>query len=244
MSPISGLAGFGGGVTSKLLGGGGGGGGAPSSFTFDYHMYGANIGDLEVYVYDTTAASLIGPHPLTYDDGNATGTVISGQQHTSGTDAWSNAVVDLSDSSGVTGHLAFKYRPKTGSFTGDAAIDSMALTLPDETVIDLEPDLARSANIQNWESARFTNQTDDSFPLPGGPTLINIGAFGYSWITTPKSASANYMGQYEDANTGSGNTGPNYDSDGNTTQYYIYWETSSNNRLYTAWLRTANQYTF
>ena len=239
MSPIQGLSGFGGGIASKLLGGAGGG--SSSSFTFDYHMYGSFIGDLEVYVYDTTAASLTGPLPLTYDDGNATGTVISGQQQTEHTSAWKNAVVDLSDASGKTGYLAFKYRPQAG-YQADASLDSMALTLSDETVVDLDPDLFRSDSIQNWQSARFTDQTTETFPIDNDGVLINSNR--YTWIDCPKSSSAAYMGQYEDGNTGSGSTGPYEDSDGSTQGYYLYFEASNPNNGYTGWMRTKNQYTF
>lgn len=226
MSPIQGLSGFGGGATSKLLGGAGGAGGG-SSFTFDYHMYGANIGDLEVYVYNTGTSSLIGPLSMTYDDGNATGTVISGQQQTASNQVYKNAVVDLSPASGVTGYLAFKYRPQAG-YRADAAVDSMALTLPDETVVDLDPDLFRSSSINNWERTQITNQTDNSFPS--------------TWSACQKVT--NVMGSYEDGSTGSGSTGPSGDADGSTVGYYIYWETSGSFYTYTGWVRYDTETTF
>lgn len=242
MTPIHGLAGFGGGVTSKLLGGAGGGaGGGGGSFTFDYHMYGSTIGDLEVYVYDTIAASLIGPFSMTYDDGNSTGTVISGQQQTTATAAWKNAVVDLAGTGGKTGYLAFKYRPGT-SYTGDAALDSMSLTTSNGTVVDLDPNLERLGT-SNWQSARWPNKTDNTFPLDNDGKPKNYSS-SQLWIDCPKSASTSYMGQYEDGSTPSGSTGPIQDSDGSTSNYYIYFETSNPNSSYTAWLRTKSQYTF
>ena len=238
MSPIQGLSGFGGGIASKLLGGAGGG--SSSSFTFRYHMYGSTMGDLQVYVYNTTAASLVGPFSITYDAG--TGTVISGEQHTSQSATWGSATVDLSDASGVTGYLAFKFRPGSNYFA-DAALDDMSLTLPDGTVVDLDPDLFRSDSIQNWQSARFQDKTTDTFPIDGGSVVINAGN-SYNWKDCAKNSSTLWFGQYEDRNTGSGNTGPNADASGSITGYYIYFEASSPNWNYTAWLRTKNQYTF
>ena len=243
MTPIHGLAGFGGGVASKLSSGGAGGGGG--SLTFDYHMFGNNIGDLEVYVYDTSASSLIGPFSMTYDDGNSTGTVISGQQQTTQSGAWKNAVADLAGTGGKTGYLAFKYRPGTQgtSYMADAALDSMSLTTSNGTVVDLDPNLERYGT-HNWQSARYQNQTDDTFPQDNSGKYINYSPNNYIWIDTPKNSGTAYMGQYEDGGTPSGSTGPVQDSDGSTTNYYIYFETSSSNATYTAWLRTKSQYTF
>lgn len=225
MSPIHGLAGFGGGVASKVLSGSAGAGAA--FFTFDYHMYGLDMGDLEVYVYDTTASSLIGPLSMTYDDGNATGTTISGEQQTASTDAWKNAVVDLSAASGVTGYLSFKYRPGT-NFRADASIDSMSLTISDGTVFDLDPDLFRTDSINNWQYAQVTNKINNDFPS--------------AWTSCSKSASL--FGSYEDGSTGSSGTGPSADSDGSTLGYYIYWETSGSFYTYTGWVRYATETTF
>ena len=169
---------------------------------------------------------------MTYDDGNLTGTVISGQQQTAATDAYRSAVVDLSSVAGVTGYLAFKYRGGS-SFLGDAAVDGMELTLSNGTVVDLDPDLKRTGPINNWESSKIENKTDNSFPT--SPTSFGIP------IRTNQTGS---FGAYWSGSTTSSSTGPNYDADGSTTGYYIYWETSSPNSLYTSWVRTLSQYTF
>lgn len=81
--------------------------------TFDYHMYGAAMGSLYVDIYDGTW------HTNEWSR--------TGQQQTSLSDPWAQAVIDLTDyayQSGVT----VRFRGVTGSsYTSDMAIDHITL---------------------------------------------------------------------------------------------------------------------
>ncbi len=83
-----------------------------TTLTFWYHMYGSNIGDLSVEVYDTS-----------WHD---TGWIKSGQQQTAQADPYLEATIDLSSYSGVI-KIRFKY-VAAGSYRGDAAIDDVVVT--------------------------------------------------------------------------------------------------------------------
>jgi hypothetical protein len=208
-------------------GGGGGGGGASSQMTFKYYGYGSNTGTLSVHwapgppTSNTISAAL----PFTAD--GATVTSISGPQHPGPGQAWKSATVDLSPLSPSTGHFVFKYRTGT-SFRGDFQLDDMEFTHSGGTD-DLDPDLKRTASTDNWQKWNA-----------GPPATYNTSFF--SNVVVSSSAPGGW--NYDAGGTPSGSTGTTSDSDGSTTGYYIYAETSSPNypQKY-MWLRTANPVT-
>ncbi|MGB5980784.1 MAG: fibronectin type III domain-containing protein [Nonlabens sp.] len=78
------------------------------ALSFDYHMFGGQIGTLEVVVNGTT-----------------TEWTLSGQQQTSATELWETAIVDLSSYSGQSIAVTFR-ATGVGTFEGDIAIDNVA----------------------------------------------------------------------------------------------------------------------
>lgn len=86
-----------------------------AELTFDYHMYGLYIDYLAVDIYDGTA--------WTSDVW-----IRTNQQHTSSSDPWSNAVVDLSAYAG-NGSVTIRLRSKQKQWhAADTAIDNLQLT--------------------------------------------------------------------------------------------------------------------
>ncbi|MCH2196701.1 fibronectin type III domain-containing protein [Kordia sp.] len=79
------------------------------ALTFNYHMFGMQIGSLEVIVSGTTIWSL------------------TGQQQGGETEPWELAVVDLAAYAGQTVTVIFRAR-SAGSFEGDISIDNVSFT--------------------------------------------------------------------------------------------------------------------
>ncbi|BCY29495.1 GEVED domain-containing protein [Flavobacterium okayamense] len=82
---------------------------------FYYHMYGVNMGELHVDVYDGAAW-------------NNDMFVVVGQQQTADTDAWTFSVVSLSSLT-ITGDIQVRFRGIRGSsFESDMSIDDISVT--------------------------------------------------------------------------------------------------------------------
>ena len=96
------------------------------SLTFDYHMFGGQIGTLEVVVNGTT-----------------TEWTLSGEQQTSATEPWETAIVDLSSYSGQSIVVTFR-ATGAGTFEGDIAIDNVAF---DELPACPDPSSLMASNI-------------------------------------------------------------------------------------------------
>ncbi|MBN1766746.1 MAG: glycosyl hydrolase 53 family protein [Sedimentisphaerales bacterium] len=87
-------------------------GGSDRVLTFYYHMYGSNIGTLNVDVYDGSWHNGIWS--------------LSGQQHTSSSDPYTQAIVDLS---AYTETIRIRFRAvAAGGSRGDMAIDDIEIT--------------------------------------------------------------------------------------------------------------------
>ena len=80
------------------------------ALTFNYHMYGAQIGTLDVVVNGTTTVF-----------------TITGEQQTAETDPFELAVVDLAAFAGQTISITFR-GTAVGTFEGDIAIDNVSFT--------------------------------------------------------------------------------------------------------------------
>ncbi|EDP95357.1 fibronectin type III domain-containing protein [Kordia algicida OT-1] len=80
------------------------------ALTFNYHMFGAQIGKLDVIVNGTTNVF-----------------TLAGQQQTSATDPWELAVVDLAAFAGQTISITFR-GTSVGTFEGDISIDNVSFT--------------------------------------------------------------------------------------------------------------------
>lgn len=137
------------------------------ALTFFYHMYGDDTGDLMVDVYDGTSW-------------NDNVFVVSGQQHTSGSDPWKEAIVNLS-SYVSAGQIQLRFRatkgPKVGAndYNGDISIDDVSVI----NVPCLPPSDLQVNNIM--ETSAELGWTSDSSVLswnievvPAGNTRVGI----------------------------------------------------------------------
>lgn len=120
---------------------------------FKYHMYGEDMGSLSVDVYDGTWHDNVWKR--------------IGEQHTSATEAWSSATVDLSEFAAKDG-VRIRFRGITGtSFYSDMAIDSVSIT----GVLGADVDLDGIPN--DWELLYF-----------GGITNANPAAIASNGVNT------------------------------------------------------------
>ncbi len=116
--------------------------------SFYYHMYGSNMGTLNVDVYDGTWHNGVWS--------------ITGQQHSSSGAAYTKATVGLDD---YTGTIKIRFRGvAAGSYRGDMAIDDIEITAVPR-VLDTEPP---TPDPTTWST--------NSPPAPTGPTSILMTA--------------------------------------------------------------------
>lgn len=80
------------------------------ALTFNYHMFGGQIGTLDVIVNGTT-----------------TEWTLSGEQQTSATDPWGSAIVDLASYAGQSVTITFR-ATGAGAYEGDISIDNVSFT--------------------------------------------------------------------------------------------------------------------
>jgi len=125
---------------------------------FWYHMYGATTGTLAVDVWNNGVWQ-------------RNRFSLSGQQQTSGAEAWRQAKVTLV---GLTGAIQVRFRGVRGSsFTGDMAIDDVGITsepCQPATNVFVDNITASSARI-NWTSGFGVNQ----YRIEYGPTGFALG---------------------------------------------------------------------
>ncbi len=161
-----------------------------SEVVFSYHMYGVNTGTLYVDAYS----------------GGQWHTVWSrtGQQHTSSSHAWSQAVVPFSGYSG-TGKVRFR-AVAAGGYRGDIAIDAIVIR---------ESNGVQSGELADIPDADYTPASAPSQDLVGelkGNPQVSGGAFSYSIpLSVPPgingmqpSVSLNYSSQSGLSNAGYG----------------------------------------
>ena len=127
--------------------------GASLELSFYYHMYGADIGTLNVDVYANGVW-------------NEAVWTISGQQHTSDTAAYTKATVDLSS---YSGSIKLRFRGVvTGYYRGDIAIDDLR-------VYDRAADQDYDEMRDSWETAHgLDTGVDDSQGDLDGDGYANI----------------------------------------------------------------------
>jgi hypothetical protein len=153
-------------------------GGTNRELTFYYHMYGGNMGTLNVDVYDGS-----------WNNGVWS---ISGQQHTSNGAAYTQAVVDLSAYSGT---IRIRFRGvAAGSWQGDMAVDDIEVTgitgPPDTDPPTPNPAtfaVAPAADSSSAISMTATTGSDASGPVEYyfDETSGNPGGTDSGWQTSP-----------------------------------------------------------
>ncbi|MBC2844391.1 leucine-rich repeat protein [Winogradskyella flava] len=145
------------------------------SLTFNYHMFGSDIGTLDVLVNDTDNVFSL-----------------SGEQQTSATIGWEFAVIDLSAYAGQTISITFR-GTSAGQFEGDIAIDNVAFDelpsclppsdLAANNITDLQADLSWTENgtaaLWDIELLNITaGETATGIPTASGLTNPSFSATG------------------------------------------------------------------
>jgi len=146
-----------------------------AQFTFDYHMFGAQMGDLTIEVStDNGNTYNIISNTLIITNGTTPGVnPISGQQQTANDQPWRTQSIDLSPFDGET--IRLRFSGLTGSsFTSDIAIDNINLTA-DIIVNDTEVPSAPT----NLAAINTTQTTTD---LNWAASTDNVGVVDYDVI--------------------------------------------------------------
>lgn len=134
---------------------------AAPALTFDYHMFGAQIGTLDVLVNGTTNVFSI-----------------SGQQQVSDTDPWGEAIVDLAAYAGQTISITFR-ATGAGTFEGDIAIDNVSFTeLPvcnDVSAITLDSVTSDSVTVSWTENSLPPATSWEVVAVPAGDPAPAVG---------------------------------------------------------------------
>lgn len=147
--------------------------------SFWYHMYGANMGILDVFVIGEASDTLVFS--------------IAGQQQTDETDPWTQVLVDMTPFVGQTVQVQFR-NTMTGFVTGDMAIDDVEVFQPapiDAAAFDIDPN-GLTACFTNSESITVFLRNEGSMPLDfsvnnATVTLDIAGASTQTFSTTVNS---------------------------------------------------------
>ena len=213
--------------------------GVDASFAWKYHMYGDEMGVLKLYWMTSDGGSNIDDgtlNELTFTaDGTSGQTAISGEQQTSVSADWKEASASLNDYGGETGRLVFFYYKTLDGYTGDVAIDNMALTI-DGTTTNLYEGTS-SDNSTLWWSQTFNGGTYSS--VSNAESAFEDGDL--SWTRLADIANGFQGGTWfkHTGETGSNGTGPD-NSDRGSTEHYVYVETTNGRGIE----NDANKYCF
>jgi hypothetical protein len=193
------------------------------SLSFYFHMYGADMGELHVDVYDNGVWTLDAMPPLV------------GQYQTSETDPWIRTAVDLT---GFTSPVLVRFRGITGAgFTSDMAVDDVTvgeaqfdvaagmITMPKLTMTPLsQTGLVSNIPLEGvFSNAGGANTgdlnveiTDDMGSVVHSEALTGVTINGFSDSTfafTPANAAGADSGQYDISMYAANFTGTNLSND-------------------------------
>ena len=185
-------------------------------FRIKYHAYGATIGTFSIYLEPADNQGTLVQQSFTYNDGNSSGTSMTGSQHYTSASAYK----EIRCTPSSDGRLYLRYQSGT-SYTGDFAVDDEAYLYTSGTL---------AATLSYTDFQRHDN--------PGATTAQGTSDSLYEDIS---SSGANGDWKYDSSGTPSSYTGPNQSPTGN---YYVFAETSgpgSPSKYFT--LRTRNNLT-
>jgi len=191
---------------------------ATAQLTFRYHMYGSDMRSYYVY-WETISGGTVGHTQLWF---------AVGQQHTSPTDQWDLATVDMTSFRGTTGRLKVvaKIPPSTG-YKNDAAFCRFVITRSD------------ASGSTNW---MYSNSNGGVRTHPSSSAVISNSPTAALTISTPTilngSNNSNAQWSSKGGSTPSANTGPDKHYNDGTVNTYLYFEgsgaSSTYNKVYLA----------
>lgn len=196
-----------------------------ASITFKYYRYGAYMGTTTFY---WEIGGVLNQLTVLSSNTNAYTTMTS-QHHTNIGQTWLTGTIDLVDfEASSPGRFVIEHVASSDSsnfFTGDFQIDHVEINLTNGETINLDPDLKRTAALDNWQKSNLN------------PSSYAVA----TWANPATTEDSNSFWCYDSGGTGSTNTGDTVNSDGSGTDYYLYTEVSgaASNRGY---LRTSSTY--
>lgn len=196
--------------------------------TFKYYRWGGYMGTTRFYWHNISAGNIT---ELSVSSSNGfTYQPMTTQHHTGSGQSWLTATINLA-SFESTGWGRFVVRHQTSSntssfYTGDFQMDHIEIHSSVGSTIDLDPDLYRqnSAN-QYWQRSNYNTSWSS----------------GMTWTDVIATENSTNFWCYDSGGTGSTNTGNTLNSDGSSSEYYIYTEVSGAASRY-AYLQTKYQY--
>ncbi|MEM7370640.1 MAG: GEVED domain-containing protein [Bacteroidota bacterium] len=137
--------------------------------SFWYHMFGLNMGTLEVYAIGEVSDTLLW--------------TISGQQQISSIDPWKDALVDLTPFVGQTIQLEFR-NILAGLFSGDMALDDINVFNPppiDAAAVDIDPnDVAACFTSSESVTVYIRNDGNQTLDFSANNATVTLDITGAS----------------------------------------------------------------
>ena len=197
-------------ISSKTIvaasgGGGGGASGETAELTFRYHMYGADMQSYYVY-WEVISGGTVG-HTQLWSK--------TGQQHTSTTDQWDLATIDMTSFRGTTGRLKVValLSPNT-AFKNDAAFLRFIITRSDAGSTNwMYTNAGGAVRTHGASSAVVSSNPVDALTINSPNTLNGSNNSNGTWGVTSGATPSVDTGPDKHYNDGSGNT-------------YLYFESS------------------
>ena len=194
---------------------------------FKYYRYGSLMGTTRFYWHDISAGTL-NELSVSSSNGNSYQPMTT-QHHTNTGQTWLTGTINLSTYEGTGyGKLVIRHQANsTGDyFEGDFQMDHIEIHTAIGQTIDLDPDLFRQDNSNQFWQRSSTNTTWSA---------------GMTWTDLGVGTNTTDFWHYDAGGTGSSNTGDAVNSDGSAADYYIYTEVSSNGGTY-CYLQTKYEY--
>jgi len=200
------------------------------TITFKYYAYGDYIGTTRFYWNDTSAGTLTEVSVVS-SNGNTYSSGMTGEQHSTPGLDWHTGTITLTDfeTSGF-GRFVIRHQMSSNTsnwYTGDWQIDNIKINAANGTTHDLDPDLYRqNSSNQFWQRSTTYNTNWTS---------------SHSWTDVAVGTNSTHIWNYDANGTASSNTADTVNSDGSSTEYYLYAESGGGSSRF-SYLRTKNEY--
>ena len=206
-----------------------------ATFEFYYHMFGDHVGVLKVYWQDgiTPESGSLKELTITLDDDTTT-TALSGEQHSSASDAWKRATAEIT-STNRSGKVVFLYYKTSDGGNGSIALDRFNITGGITKDLGITRDL--STGVNNWLGQKIPTNGGDPFSVEtavnnweAGNHIVDGGNSG-DLVDLSTSNADETRTSYWILNNGPSshsNTGPDNGASVGSNDYYIFAETENN----------------